>query len=420
MSLLKNCPILLICLSIQLNSFGIAFENKIFKKNIHTVILTNEESQTTFPLINLNDGKQLTLRFDDISNEVKDYSYTLIHCDDQWNQSDIFPNDYLEGFEEEQITTYDYSINTAVDYIHYSISFPNNNIKPTQSGNYILLVFDNFDRADVVLTQKLFIAETKVDIKPQPTTPVDFDHRYTHQEIDFKVNYTIFPIDDPFNEIRVVILQNNRYDNALSNLKPKFVKDKELIYNFEAETVFEGGNEYRVFDNRDLNIGGLGVEEIIYLDSIYHTVLTVDHKRAFTKYTTQFDHNGNYYIGAKINKSPYTEADYSHVHFRLPYPKELATGNVYLNGGFTGNELKLDARMLYRDSLQRYEASILLKQGVYDYSYLFREGNSKKGNWETLEGTFYQTENIYTVLVYHKGFSDNAQKLIGVKRFIYQ
>jgi hypothetical protein len=420
MSLLKNCVSLFIFLSIQLNTFGFAFENKIFKKNIHTVILTNEESQTTFPLLNLNDGKQLTLRFDDIANEVKDYSYTLIHCDDGWNQSDLFPNDYLDGFEEEQITLYYYSVNTSVDYIHYSISFPNSNIKPNKSGNYILLVFDNFDRADIVLTQKFFISETKVEITPQPTIPLDFNYRYTHHEIDFEVNYSIFPIDDPANDVHVVILQNNRYDNALYDLKPKFVKDKELIYNFDDEIVFEGGNEYRVFDSRDLINGGQGIEDIVYIDSVYHTVLTVDHKRAFQKYSTKFDHNGNYYIGARINKSPYIEADYSHVHFRLPYPKELATGTVYINGGLTGNELQLDARMLYRDSLKRYEASILLKQGVFDYTYLFKEGSTQKGKWETLEGNHYQTENIYTILVYHQGFSDNAQKLIGVKRFIYQ
>jgi len=206
----------------------------------------------------------------------------------------------------------------------------------------------------------------------------------------------------------------------LFNLRPKFIKDKELVYNFDTEDIFEGGNEYRIFDSRDIVNGGKGIEEILYIDSIYHTVLTIDKKRAYLKYSTQYDHNGNFYIGAKPNNSQYIEADYSFVHFRLLYPKELSMGNVYINGGFTGNELNLDARMTYRDSLRRYEASILLKQGVYDYTYLFREGNKNQGKSETIEGTHSQTENIYTILVYYKGFSDNAQELIGVKRFIYQ
>ena len=420
MSSIKNFVILIILISFKLNSCGFTFKNKIFKNTIYSVTIKDEESQSTFPLIHLNDGKQLTLRFDDITNEIKDYSYTLIHCNDQWERSEIPPNDYLEGFEEEQITTYDYSSNTAIDYIHYSISFPNSNIRPTKSGNFILLVFDNFNRSDVVLTQKFFISETKVDIIPQPTTPIDFDHRYTHQEINFKINYSIYSIDDPFNEISVVVLQNNRYDNALGDLKPKFIKDKELIYNFETETIFEGGNEYRVFDNRNLNTGGQGVKDIVYIDSAYHTLLEINHKRAFKEYINQFDHNGNFYIDAQFNKSPYTEADYSYVHFKLKYPRELSNGTVYLNGGFTGNELKLDAKMLYRDSLKRYEVTMLLKQGVYDYAFLFKEDRRKKGNWTTLEGTHYQTENTYTILVYHKGFSENAQKLIGVKLFRYQ
>ena len=282
-----------------------------------------------------------------------------------------------------------------------------------------MLVFDNFNRSDVVLTQKFFISETRVDIIAQPTTPIDFDQRYTHHEINFKINYSIYPIDDPFNEVSVVVLQNNRYDNSLCNLKPKFIKEKELIYNFETETIFEGGNEYRVFDNRDINNGGQGVESIIYIDSVYHTILNVDLKRT-TNYTNHFDHNGNFHIGAQINTSPYTEADYSYVHFKLKHPKELDNGDVYLNGGFTGNELKINAKMLYQDSLKRYEASMLLKQGVYDYSFLFKEKLSQKGNWKTIEGTYSQTENTYTILVYHKGFSENAQKLIGVKLFRYQ
>ena len=420
MSSIKNFALLIIFISFKLNSFGFIFKNKVFKKSIHSVTIINEESQSSFPLINLNDGKQLTLRFDDITNELKDYSYTLIHCNDQWQRSNVPANDYLEGFEEEQITTYDYSSNTAIDYIHYSISFPNSNISPTKSGNFILLVFENFNRTDVVLTQKFFISEIKVDIIPQPTTPIDLEHRYTHQEINFKVNYSIYPIDDPFNEVSVVVLQNNRYDNALGDLKPKFIKDNELIYNFETETIFEGGNEYRVFDNRDLNTKGQGIESVIYIDSVYHTLLNVNHKRTYKKYTNQFDHNGYFYIDAQFNKSPYTEADYSYVHFKLPYPKKLANGDVYLNGSFTGNELEPDARMLYRDSLKRYEATMLLKQGVYDYTFLFKEDRSKKGNWKTLEGTHYQTENTYAILVYYKGFSENAQKLIGVKLFRYQ
>lgn len=401
-------------------SYGFAFKNQIFKKSIHTVELKDEATQSTFPLLYLNRGSQLTLRFDDIADETKDYSYTIIHCDDQWNQSDLFPNDYLEGFEEEQISTYDFSVNTTKNYIHYSISFPNSNIQITKSGNYIVLVFENYDRSNIVCTQKFYVAETKVEITPSPTTPVDYDHRYTHQEIDFNVDYSLVESTDPFNEISVVILQNNRYDNAIHGLKPRFIKDKELMYNFDSENVFEGGNEYRVFDSRDLLNGGKGIEQIIYLDSAQHVILHQDEKRSFMQYSTQFDHNGNYYVGAKPFRSPYTEADYTQVHFRLPYPKELSDGVVYLNGGLSGNELNLSNRMYYQDSLQRYEANILLKQGVYDYSYLYKPGNANKANWETLEGTHYQTENLYTIFVYYQSFSDNAQQLIGVKRFIYQ
>ena len=161
MSSIKIYFIIVILTISNLNSFASTFKNKIFKKSIHSVTIIDEESQTTFPLINLNEGKQLTLRFDEIANEVKDYSYTLIHCNDKWERSDILPNEYLEGFEEEQITTYDYSVNTAVNYIHYSISFPNNNIIPTKSGNFILLVFDK-SLPTIIFASALFIISIQV------------------------------------------------------------------------------------------------------------------------------------------------------------------------------------------------------------------------------------------------------------------
>lgn len=397
-----------------------SFRNQNLKPSIHTVQLINEATQSTFPLINLNTDQKLTLRFDDLANEVKEYSYTLIHCNENWEQSDLFPNDYLAGFEEEQITNYDYSVNTTVNYIHYSHSFPNSNLQITKSGNYLVIVFEDFDRTKIVLTKKFYVTASLVEITPFPSTSVDFNHRYTHHEIDFNIDYSILDCDDPFREISVVVMQNNRQDNCIRNLQPTFVKEKVLMYNSDADNRIEAGNEYRIFDSRDLVNNGRNVEQTVIYEKKYHIILFEDQKRAFKKYSKVFDNNGNYYPSTKQYASPYTETDYTYVHFRLPYKKELADGGVYINGELSNHELDLSTRMTYRDSLNRYEAELLLKQGVYDYSYIYKPNNTSVGLWETLEGSHYETENLYTILVYYKGFNDNAQQLIGVKRFVYQ
>lgn len=410
--------VLLIILSYS--SSAQSFKNKNFKPSIHTVQLFNEATQSTFPLINLNSQQKLTLRFDDLADEVKEYSYTLIHCNENWVQSDLFPNDYLTGFEEEQITNYEYSVNTAVNYIHYSISFPNSNLQINKSGNYLLIVFEDFDRSKIVLTKKFYVTSTLVEITPFPSTSVDFEHRYTHHEIDFNIDYSILDCDDPFREISVVVMQNNRQDNCIRGLQPTFVKEKVLMYNSDAANRIEAGNEYRIFDTRDLANNGRNVQQTVVFEKKYHIILFEDQKRAYKKYTKVFDNNGNFYPSTKQYASPYTETDYTYVHFRLPYKKELSEGGVYINGELSNHELNLNNRMIYRDSLNRYEAELLLKQGVYDYSYVYKPNDSSTGLWETLEGSHYETENLYTILVYFKSFNDNAQQLIGVKRFVYQ
>jgi len=76
--------------------------------------------------------------------------------------------------------------------------------------------------------------------------------------------------------------------------------------------------------------------------------------------------------------------------------------------------------MFYNDSLEHYEAHLLLKQGVFNYAYSARKIGNPALNWEDTDGSHYETENSYTILLYYKGFNDNTESLVGVKSFKFQ
>ncbi|MFL2582588.1 MAG: DUF5103 domain-containing protein [Flavobacteriales bacterium] len=398
-----------------------SFKNEIFSSSIKSVQLTNYNMSYDMPIITLNSDEQLNLSFDYLANDAKEFSYTFIKCDANWKKSEnVFFHDFSQGMEDQFITDYEFSENTAVNYIHYTLNFPSAENKFLMSGNYILIVKDT-ETSEIVMTQKFYIVESKTTITPQPQTPINFDFKQTHHLANFTVNHSLIPSDNPMNEFSAVVIQNGRYDNAKYNLKPSFIKNNQLLFNNEHETLFEAGNEYRILDFRDLKQLGQGVEEIFYKDSIYHVIPKTDYKRAYLKYKQSLDHDGQFFIEKKpSNGDPNLTSDYGFVHFRFARKIPLDSSSVYILGEIGGGEINRNFKMTYKDSLEHYESHILLKQGVYNYAYVAKKIGKKHLSWENTDGSHYQTKNTYTVFIYHRGFNDETETLIGVKRFIFQ
>lgn len=417
MKLIFNVVLFFLASSCLANSF----KNESFDKAIKTMRLKSSNLEFDLPIVNLGTQDILNFSFDLLENDVKDYSYTFQKCDANWNKSeDIFYHDFIEGMEDNFITDFQLSENTAVNYIHYELKFPNNDCKFLLSGNYILLVKE-VETKSIVITYKFYVVDSKVKIEQTPTTPIEFEYRYTHHIINFNVNHSLMPSDNPINEFRAVILQNGRQDNAKYDVKPLFVKNNKLIFSNEKQNLFEAGNEYRIIDFRDLKLQGVGVESIFYQDSIYHIIPTKDFKKAYLKYKQTSDHNGNFFIERMQNiGDPDLTTDYAFVHFRFHRSIPLDSSTVFIIGKMGNGEVERNLKMYYKDSLEHYEAHILLKQGVYDYAYTARKIGQSSLSWEDTDGTHYQTENSYTILLYFKGFNDLTETLIGVKRFIYQ
>ncbi len=386
----------------------------IFSEKIKTVQLYKEGWNLSYPIIKLHSDDKLVLGFDLLANQSQSYYYTFIHCDKDWNKSDIFKNEYLSGFPDNPVDDYQASFNTTVNYFHYSLTFPNDMVSFNLSGNYILVVYPYDTPEKPVITRRFIITEDAVRINIDAHRPMMTNETNTHQQVDFTVDYTGYNITNPYLNIYAFILQNGRWDNDKRNLKPDFYGNGELKYNsLSDKNIFPGGNEFRYFDIKSIRYQSEYVKSIDYAMGRYNVYLYPSENREFKPYFYWKDFNGKYYIAFQEGKRPDIEADYVNVYFTLLSAYMLKDGNVYVAGALNDWENNSNNIMTYNESGKQYECTMLLKQGWYNYEYEFLKKGEKYGTSGIFEGNHYETENDYIVLIYYRNPLERYDRVIG-------
>ncbi|MFV0554973.1 MAG: DUF5103 domain-containing protein [Mangrovibacterium sp.] len=397
-----------------------SFDNHIFKTGIKSVQLYQAEDPLTLPIIQLNTDEYLTLKFDELNAEQADYYYTVLHCDADWNESYLMQSEYLDGFFDNPLNDFALSFNTRVEYTNYALELPNENMRFRYSGNYILLVYEDNDREKLVFTRRFYVYEPKTQIYGR-LKPATFDaYQGDNQELDFRVDFSGFQLNDPNQEAKVVIQKNRRWDSAVRGLKPRHFQDKVLDYNYDEENVFPGGNEFRYFDLRSWRYTGEGVAALHELNGFQHITLNRDELRSNKKYFYYGEMNGQFRVESQDREiqDPDTECDYGFVHFTLQMPKPLVGGKVCVFGAFTNQELSDHYAMTWNFDTRQYELSLLLKQGYYNYQYVYVADGETQADETVIEGTFYEAENDYQVFVYYRKLnSGRYDRLVGVREF---
>lgn len=391
--------------------------SKVYDEGINTVRFHKEGEPRSYPIFKLG-GKPLTLSFDKFSRDVINYQYTIEHCTPDWQVSNLNSQIYLKGMQSAFIDKHRQSQNTYVNYINYELQFPNRKMQPKIPGNYVLKVFKNDNESEPVLTQRFFVASDKVNINTNLQQANFPQYRDSHQELDFQINYQgLENVSDPFEQFQVVVLQNGRTDNAIEGLKPKYIEGKTLIYDYEEENLFKGGNEFRPLDLRSLNFGGQGVRKL-KLDSIYTAHLTVDENRAFKTHTDYNDNNGwNLILSANQESAAFTGAYISTYFYLDANPGLKEDEAIYVYGGLSNWQIQPEFKMEFLPDKGVYYTNVLLKQGYYDYKYAISKGSGKGSiNTQRLEGSHFETENRYLVLVYFKDPFRNIFKLVGYQK----
>jgi len=390
------------------------YTDKIFSDKIKTVQLYKEGWNLSYPIIKLNSPEKLEFHFDLLDEQAETFYYTLIHCDKDWNKSDIFNTDYLEGFPENPVEDYQTSFNTTVHYFHYKLLFPNDRIKIKISGNYILKIYAADKPDDPVILRRFVVTEDAAQINIVAHRPLMAQNSNTDQQIDFTINYSGMNLNDPYRNVYSAILQNGRWDNAKVNLKPDFYGTNELKYNsLSDKNIFKGGNEFRYFDIKSIRYQTEYVQRISYVIPYYNVYLFPSENREFKPYFYWKDFNGRYYIAIQEGQKSDIDADYVNVFFTLPSKQKVAGGEMYVSGALSNYSFDKNNLMLYNAVSGQYELTMLLKQGWYNYEYVFLRNGSSDGTASLFEGSHYETENDYTVLVYYRNPRERYDRVIG-------
>ena len=388
-------------------------DNQIFNESVRTVIFHHSGNELSQPYVELGNG-QLFMRFDDIGGDFRDLYYTVYLCDAQWNFSEHDQVEYVTGFAENYISDYEQSFNTYVDFTHYQLSFPNDMSSVNRSGNYLLVVYEDGDIDQPVLARRFVVFENLVGIDARMKQPTEIGERKYRQEVDFTIHHDFFDIQNPYEDLTVQILQNNRWDNAIGDLKPRFVKDRELDYDYGKENTFDGGNEFREFDLKQLDFITLQVARIELVDKIWNCWLKPDPKRTFLQYKTIRDINGNFLVRNDDGFETHLESDYVVVHFTLPFDFPMAESEIYVYGALSNWQKHPDFKMDYNYDRKQYECSVMLKQGFYNYLYLI-DGADYFGQNTNVEGSHFVTENEYMIFVYNYDIAEDYDRVIGMK-----
>ena len=356
-------------------------------------------------------NETLFLSFDDISGEENFYYYKITHCDFNWNRSKLLKSEYLDGNDNNLIENTESSYGTLQRYTNYKLSLPNNDVSFKISGNFLLEILDADD--NIILERKFLILNQKVSVDLNIYPSQNKDRFYTHQNVQFIINTSRYQIRNPNNDIKIVILQNDQWDNSKTILKPQFIEKDRLVYRYDEESEFEGGNEYLFFDTKDLRSTNQNIS-FVRKEDVYQHFLFTDNPRSNLNYSNYSDLNGDFVTATTQGENPNNESDYSIVYFSLARQFEIDSSKIYVYGKFNNYDLTDANEMIYNPSLETFEGILLLKQGFYNYKYVIKINNEISKN--KISGSFYQTENSYTVLVYKKGFEDLYDNLIGVGR----
>lgn len=348
----------------------------------------------------------LVLEFDDIDRPVERYYARVVHCNRDWTESGLASLEYMTDYNEVPVTDYEFSMNTTVPYVHYRLNVPAVRLP----GNYVLVVYRDGNRDDIVLSRRFMIFDNRVTLIRERNVVGPGRATGLNQQLNFKVSYRNVEIQNPMLDVSVTIRQNMRWDNLAEDIRPAFVREDlhELEYRFfDPDQMFKGGNEFRFFDLRSVNFPGRFVGSVDKTGYPYRVYIQPDRSREHEAYSQYNDLNGQYAIENLDYRDPLA-ADYVEVYFTLE--TEKVDGDVYVTGAFNyWNRDDLN-RMQYDAAAQAYRATILLKQGWYDYQYVVE---SKELSPLYFEGSHFETENLYEIFIYHRPFNINADLLIG-------
>ena len=352
--------------------------------------------------------QHLNIEFDEMSHDYHRLIYRIEHCNADWTPTEgLFESDYLAGFNDQPIEDYENSFNTTQLYTHCRLTLPNSDTRMLLSGNYRVTIFDGEDMESPLLKAEFCMVESSMSILATLSGNTDIDFNQRHQQLSYSISYGNNRVVDPRRELHTVVMQNRRQDSRVVNLPPNIQNDRGIEYTHCRQLIFPAGNEFHKFEILDVEKPGLNVDNIRWYEPYHHATLYVD--RPARNYVYDEDQNGAFVMRTDNDlEEDATESEYLWVHFTLQMPRPLPSP-LYVWGQWSNGPFDQACSMQWNEEAHQYEAAIYLKQGYYNYMYICENGMSPDGN-------FYETENEYIILVYHRPQGGRYDRLVGYRR----
>lgn len=392
-----------------------AARNIIYSPVIKTLQAVVNNDWLSPPVMTLGSSDVLNIGFDELSHTYRRFTYHIDHCEADWSTSDeLFESDYLSGFNDNPIEDYQNSINTTVLYTHYSMQLPNERCRLKMSGNYRLTISD--EDGGRVAEVRFMVVEPLMSVGMECTTNTDIDINKSHQQLSMTVSYGPLRVTNHNEQLRTVVTQNTRTDNARLNAKPNIVNTRGLEWRHNRELIFEAGNEYHKYEILDVSHPTMGIDRMVWDGHDYNAYPFASGPR--TNYLYDMDADGAFYIRNSDNiENDYT-SEYVYVHYKLHSPF-VDGGRLVVDGWWTTDDDRNGYVMQYDETDMTYNATIMQKQGYYSYQYLLLREDGTTGIPPT-EGSYHQTENRYQAYIYYKGNGERTWRLVGYRQIEFR
>lgn len=401
---MKKSLIFLWVLIIQTNLLAQYNPDQNLDSNIHTILVHPEGRPRDLPIIGLNDPGTLIVSFDDFNFSYQNYFYSIELVDDQWQSVPLTPFEYTKGFAQNKINMFNVSSIAFQPYYHYQFNIPNQQCKPTKAGNYILKVFRDGNPSNIIFTRRFYVVNALIGVFGSVQEPFDGAISKTHQKIQLSLDVKQLSYFQP-DQIKVVVFQNRRLNDAKTITEPSFIRGNQIEYNSDRDFIFPGGNEARWLDLQSLRLRSDRVQQIDIENGLTKVIVKPDQSKAPIPYFTFNDLNGAFIITNTESLQSEYQNDYAKVVFTYKPPNGIpyVGAHLYLIGDLTQNKLNTTSLMSFNALKGVYEKTMLLKQGYYSYQYILRDKihPTPLDDYKETEGDHWETENSYTIFVYY-------------------
>ncbi len=369
---------------------------------IRSIQLYKSGNERSAPIIQLKSGETVTLEFDYMETDARQFIVQVSHRTPQWEESILSRNFYQEGLIEDQITESYLSRSQKPSFQHYTYQFPNEDIQLKTSGNYLLTVF-NYNTGRTLFSLPFFVHEDKGNLSTSvqhiPAPPKSI-HRYN--QLFGVYRYPDF-VTMPQFDLSFYFVKNQFWGRYKKAGVVQSVQNK-VDFHVTRDESFISDYGFKFLDLRNLSPDGVNIRDYQPGEQPPHVIL----RRDIQDLTPSVSANRTTRHGFPMDDR---EAQYVEVFFYLETAIKILSGDeIYVTGDFNNWRIEEQHRLTYDREERAWTGSALIKQGQYTYKYVVvRDGVIQD---MLLDNSFSLSRQQYFGLIYFEDPDMNYYRLL--------